>query len=162
MSKTGFQENDGIASLGSWGVWNILLGLLFTFIGLFAGFLQLNSYYGMPIPFFVLAGVGILMVNSGTLFIVLYKLGTGISFRIGRHLAVQLGKEDFSVSEYGYVKSSDESDKSGTNTRRAVTADNRVMCSACKAWSIKFGDDGAPVENCSNCGAHAVYFEADS
>lgn len=86
MSKLGFYERDGLASLEKSARWSIILGITFTIIGLFGGFVLT--------PLFFLAGLGIALLNLGWLFVVLYNLGTGISFRIGRHLATQLGNQD--------------------------------------------------------------------
>ena len=92
--KLGFHESDEIAGLQAWGVMSIVFGLLFFAIGLLIGIAQLNTYGGIPVPFFVLSLVGLVMINTGAFFVVLAKLGSGIAYRIGRHLAVRIPNED--------------------------------------------------------------------
>lgn len=93
--RLGFVEKDEIAGLQTWGMTSIFLGLLLFFMGLIIGIPQLNTYGGIPIPFFVISMVGLVMINTGALFVVLAKLGSGIAYRIGRHLAVRIPNEEF-------------------------------------------------------------------
>ena len=148
--SVGFNEKDDIATLEVWGVWNIFLGIAFAVIGLLIGFSQLSSYYGMPIPFFIVAGIGLLMINTGSLFIVLSKLGAGISYRIGQHLALRLPNVEID-SHYSKASISSISD------RNVKPSGDVIQCRSCEEWIPRTNDSGEPKTSCSNCGAGSAY-----
>lgn len=147
-----FSEQDDIHTLSVWGYANIFIGILLVVVGLVVGFSQLSSYYGFPIPFFVIAAIGLVMVNSGFLFVVLSKLGAGIAYRIGRHLAVRLPIDELLATQVTSPNSTISSKPKG----------DFISCRSCDGWSERKGPDGYDRETCSSCGAGKSFLNFDS
>ena len=88
VTQLPFTESDGLSSLWGWGLAFLIGGVLIFFIGLAT---LLNAGYGSdPIGSIIAVAIGIACVNNGALFLILFALGQGIAYRIGKYLMVAM------------------------------------------------------------------------